>query len=412
MRMPRVEICDTAKAILADTLKYHPSTDHLFVDMDVDYSNPLLLPLMFFGKQTSYCFEISPLNKTITPPKYEKFLSSCLYEKEIEIDSMRLRSMEKAIAQNPYKITYYWNALPIPPKEEVLNYEINKNSIRLVGTQIEAGTIGMGLPRADRWKVSFNNSIQFTQNYVSENWYQGGESNINILGIQRMNIKHFDPNGKIEFETGLDIRTGFYTTESDTMRMFRVNDNLFQINSKFGLKAIKNWYYATSVLFKTQVFNNYAANTDQLKTQFLSPAETNISVGMDYKRKNTKGNLEYSLLLAPIAYNLKYVANIKEITEQDFGIKEGRHTDNQVGSSLTGSLNWKITNNISWRSRLFGFTNYETSQGDFENEFNFTINKFFSTRLVVHIRYDDSRGPDIEDFQYKELLLFGFNYSW
>ena len=127
VRMPRVEICDTAKAILADTLKYHPSTDHLFVDMDVDYSNPLLLPLMFFGKQTSYCFEISPLNKTITPPKYEKFLSSCLYEKEIEIDSMRLRSMEKAIAQNPYKITYYWNALPIPPKEEVLNYEINKN---------------------------------------------------------------------------------------------------------------------------------------------------------------------------------------------------------------------------------------------------------------------------------------------
>ena len=93
-------------------------------------------------------------------------------------------------------------------------------------------------------------------------------------------------------------------------------------------------------------------------------------------------------------------------------MKEGRHTDNQVGSSLTGSLNWKITNKISWRSRLFGFTNYETSQGDFENEFNFTINKFFHTRLVVHIRYDDSRGPDIEDFQYKELLLFGFNYSW
>ena len=48
MRMPSVEICDTAKAILADTLKYHPSTDHLFVAIDFDYSHPLFLLLFFF----------------------------------------------------------------------------------------------------------------------------------------------------------------------------------------------------------------------------------------------------------------------------------------------------------------------------------------------------------------------------
>ena len=303
-------------------------------------------------------------------------------------------------------------ALPVPPKEQCINYEINRNAIKIIGTKIEAGTIGMGLPKADRWKISFNSSVQFTQNYISENWYQGGESNINILGLQKMTIKHYDPKGKIEFESVFDVRTGFYTTESDTMRMFRVNDNLLQINTKLGLKAIKNWYYASSLLFKTQIFNNYIANTDQLKSQFLSPAEVNLSVGMDYKRKNKKGNLEYSLLFAPVAYNLKYVANIKEINEQDFGIDEGKHTNSQIGSSFTGNLNWKISNNVNWNARLFYFTNYEQSQADFENVFNFSINKFFSTRLAIHLRYDDGRGQDIENIQYKELLSFGFNYAW
>ena len=406
-----VDICDTAKAIIADSLKYHPSTDHLFTDIEVDYANPLLLPAIFYGKIDPYSFNIDINRHKGLPPKY-RGLISCIYEKELEIDSPRERSMARAMARHPRKISYYWNALPVPPKEQVLNYEINRNAIKIIGTKIEAGTIGMGLPKADRWKISFNSSVQFTQNYISENWYQGGESNINILGLQKMTIKHYDPKGKIEFESVFDVRTGFYTTESDTMRMFRVNDNLLQINTKLGLKAIKNWYYASSLLFKTQIFNNYIANTDQLKSQFLSPAEVNLSVGMDYKRKNKKGNLEYSLLFAPVAYNLKYVANIKEINEQDFGIDEGKHTNSQIGSSFTGNLNWKISNNVNWNARLFYFTNYEQSQADFENVFNFSINKFFSTRLAIHLRYDDGRGQDIRNIQYKELLSFGFNYAW
>ena len=133
---------------------------------------------------------------------------------------------------------------------------------------------------------------------------------------------------------------------------------------------------------------------------------------MEYNKKNKKGNLNFSLLFAPIAYNLKYVANIKEVKEQDFGIKEGKHSDHQVGSTFQGKMNWKLSNNISWYSNLFYFTNYEGSQGDFENVFNFSINKFFSIRLSVHVRYDDTRGGNVEDFQYKELLSFGFTYAW
>ena len=394
-----VEICDIAKAIIADSLKYHSSTDHLFSDIEIDYSNPMLLPFLFYVNNEPYNFEVSYMsNKNKSSYTIDEETIFC---EDIEISKMRSKAFSKAFALHPQSISYDWNSLPKPPKEEIINYEINKDAIRLVGTEIQLGSIGIGLPNADRWKIYMNSSVQFTQNYVSDNWYQGGESNINILSLQKMIIKHFDPSKKVEFETVINVNTGFYTTESDTMRMFRVNDNLLQIDSKLGLRAISNWYYTTAVLFKTQVFNNYAANTDQLKSQFLSPAEMNLSVGMEYNKKNKKGNLEFSLLFAPIAYNLKYVANIKEVREQDFGIKEGHHTDNQIGSTFRGRMNWKITNNVSWSSNLNYFTNYERSQGDFENVFNFSINKFFTTRLAVHVRYDDSRGPEVEDFQYK-----------
>ena len=64
--------------------------------------------------------------------------------------------------------------------------------------------------------------------------------------------------------------------------------------------------------------------------------------------------------------------------------------------------------------RIFCITNYELVQGDWENTFDFILNRFFSTRLFVHLRYDDALAlnKDLGHFQLKELLSFGFNYKF
>ena len=69
---------------------------------------------------------------------------------------------------------------------------------------------------------------------------------------------------------------------------------------------------------------------------------------------------------------------------------------------------------LVWSCRLFYFTNYDHVQGDMENTFDFILNRFFSTRLFVHLRYDDARAlnKDFGHFQLKELLSFGFNYKF
>ncbi len=39
---------------------------------------------------------------------------------------------------------------------------------------------------------------------------------------------------------------------------------------------------------------------------------------------------------------------------------------------------------------MFGFTNYEYFQADWQNSFMFTINKFLTANLNVDMRYDTS----------------------
>lgn len=81
---------------------------------------------------------------------------------------------------------------------------------------------------------------------------------------------------------------------------------------------------------------------------------------------------------------------------------------NQYGSSFEGRIKWEFYHNMVWSCRLFYFTNYDHVQGDMENTFDFILNRFFSTRLFVHLRYDDARAlnKDFGHFQLKELLSF------
>ncbi len=417
-RQQSVEMSEKALSILADTLRYNPLFDSIaFVsnplqrDLDPVVSS-YLLPLTFYGKVSPSNFEVNPepIERHPLASHVPQLAASIVHD--LAIDSIRERTTTRVMAQNPDLIAYDWALMPDAPKKEILEATINEQVFRIGKPDFTHNSLNVGLPEADRWKSRIQSAIQFSQNYVTENWYKGGESNVNILSVQNFEILRYDPSKRMEFVTKIDLKTGIYTTPSDTMRQFRVNEDLFQVSSKYGLRAFERWYYTGSMLFKTQLFNSYKANSNELMTQFLSPAEFNFSVGMDYKYQNSAGNFNWSILLAPLAYNLKYVANIEKIDETRFGITEGRHTLNQVGSSLTNEFTWQISKNIVWDSRLFFFSNYHESQADLENTLNFSINRYFSTRIILHLRYDDDIKPEDDPFQFKELLSFGFNYVW
>ncbi|MDD2799648.1 MAG: DUF3078 domain-containing protein [Bacteroidales bacterium] len=265
------------------------------------------------------------------------------------------------------------------------------------------------------WITANKASMQFSQNYISTNWQQGGESNLAMNGLLNMKANYINPNGWA-LNNELEWRSSFFTAPSDTVRPWRVSDDLFRLSSNLAIKAFNKWNYSISSEFKTRFFNSYKTNSNTKLGSFLSPAEFNFGIGMSYEdvfdRLSIKG---FSLQLSPFSYNWKYVLDDERIDVTRFGLVKGQNTLNQIGSRWDMKLSYNVTKNIAWTTRFYYFTTYKNVESEWENTFNFIINRYFSTRLFYHLKYDDKRkrlNDDDSYFQFKELLSFGLNYSW
>ena len=294
-----------------------------------------------------------------------------------------------------------------PRKEQVMSYMQVVNPVDKASAENEFKVL-----KPNFWKKTAAASLQFSQYGISDNWYQGGESTNALLSELKL-TSNYDDRQRVQFENSLEIKIGFITAPSDTVHSYKTNADLFRLNSKLGVRAIKNLYYTIAAEFKTQFFSNYKTNTNDLISSFLSPAQLDLSVGMDYKLNKNKFNL--SLMGAPFSYTFVYISNDKIVNPSSFNVEPGHTSANLFGSKVTANLDWKIAKNISYISKLEYFTTYDKVIASWENTFNFQLNRYLSTKLFLHARYDDGVTLTEENdtyFQFKEMLTFGLAYTW
>lgn len=295
-----------------------------------------------------------------------------------------------------------------PRKEHIISLLEPENPIKEnVDTEGE-----LIIVRPNFWTHKGNGALQFTQHYISDNWYKGGESTNALLSGLVLEA-NFDDRQRLEFENKLEMKLGFVTAPSDTVHKYKTNADLFRVNSKLGVKAFKNWYYTLAAEFKTQFFANYKTNTNDMISNFLSPAQLDVTLGMDFKQN--KKNYSLSLLTSPLAYTLMYISNSRIENPAAFNVDPGHKAANLFGSKFTGNLTWKIIPSIVWESKFEYFTTYDKVIASWENTFNFVLNRYLSTKVFVHARYDDGVTLTEDNhsyFQLQEMLTFGLNYTW
>lgn len=289
--------------------------------------------------------------------------------------------------------------------DKVVNVDLDSD----VGDSIE-----LVARKPNFWKFSGSGSLQFSQNYFSDNWYQGGENYYSFLSLLTLNA-NYDNKKNIQWENTLEARLGFQTTgESETHHSLKPTDNLLRMTSKLGYKAYKTLYYTTQVQAYTQIVPLYESNSDEIRTNFLSPLNLTVSVGLDYKFATNNNNFRGNVYLAPCSYNMRYVNNIELATKH--GVEEGRHAYHNFGPSVTINAYWQILKNLSWNARIYWISDFSYTNIEMENTFNLTINKYLSARLFVYPKFDDSSEKYQSEggsyFMMKEMLSVGFSYNW
>lgn len=298
--------------------------------------------------------------------------------------------------------------------------------------QDEVGDVAAIVRRPNFWKFSGSNSLNLTQNYATDNWFQGKANHYNLQGIVAIDA-NFNNQRKITWENRLDLQLGFQTNNETEQNKFKPTNNLLRLNSKLGFKAAKNWYYAFNVKAETQLVPNYQYKKVKEKddagvereymqrnviTDFLTPLNVDISVGIDWKW-NLK-RFTGSLYVAPCTYNVKYVDRLELATR--YGIDADHRTKSTFGPSATAKFNWKIAENIKWDSRLYWISNLHYTNVEFENTITFSINKYLTSKFYFYPRFNDqnvkNRMPDADGkhtgtyWMFKEWLSLGVSYNW
>ena len=66
------------------------------------------------------------------------------------------------------------------------------------------------------WTFKGDYSLQFQQNYVSDNWYKGGERNYSFIAGAVFEA-NYNNKQKVKFENKLELKLGFQTSRGDTI---------------------------------------------------------------------------------------------------------------------------------------------------------------------------------------------------
>ena len=175
---------------------------------------------------------------------------------EAMADAERTRAIrERVMIDNPQLVAYNAGRLPEAPPEGVIPGDPHKGMLTIAPAQVVVEDVTP--PEAPvlpfhNWLHVFNASLQFTQAYISGNWYQGGENNLALLGSINWNCNlNTDVHPNWLFNNALSYKLGIATTHGDSIRKYMINEDNFLFTSQLGYKAVKNWYSSSTTIRST-----------------------------------------------------------------------------------------------------------------------------------------------------------------
>lgn len=319
--------------------------------------------------------------------------------------------MQRMVIENPSFTDEIWDSIPEAPGFNagtgyIQNRSANERIEKLL--QWKSPETKGQLEKKEEiqriWTYGGTENIQVSQAF-QENWVKGGENSISLLSDLRLQARYKKNN--VEWESYIIHKLGIVNTEEKEPRF---NDDVIELNTKYGLSAGKKWFYSGVLNFKTQFFNGYESSDEEKENPvsgFMAPGYLTMAVGMDYKEKN------FTLMLLPVTSKMTIVADTVKFDQTQYKIPEDRKIDNMGGASLVNSFEWEISNDFNLQSRMDFFYEYMSKdnqiQAEWELIMDMRINVFLSARIGTYLRYYSNES---EYVQFRENLSISFNYRF
>ena len=278
----------------------------------------------------------------------------------------------------------------------------------------EAGT-------PSKWKKGVDLSLQATQNYATENWHNGGTNNLSVLGGLHGWFNYAGDNG-FSWDNKVELKYGVTTTFTEDLagRLFHLTDDKTYYETKLGYALGKGWNVAWTGDVNLTLFENYKIDTDELVSSIISPVTFNTAVGFDYKYTNAEKKLDLSVMIAPYAFKLIYVDDVRGdyaiskhvgIYDEALGITQLKTY--ALGSSFKVNYRQEFNEHITLSSVLSFYTDYKGIEVDWEIVGDFKLYKWLTARVSLNPRYDSTVGEGWnEKIQFKEFVSLGLAYRF
>ena len=324
----------------------------------------------------------------------------------------------------------------------------------------EAAKAIAGAPQAEvkvkkprYWTNSLLTKLDFGQSSFT-NWAAGGYNNFTLKSFidASANYKKND----LFFNNRLQLDYGFlYSADKPVIQK---SDDRIYYEGKFGYKATKKLNYSAQFNFRSQFADGYnypvpkkpedVADEDWdpgkrewqdarvKKSGFLSPAYTNVALGIDWVP--TKW---LTVNLAPLTGGF-VITTDEELRKANSMERKKEYRDLEAypdnlgeyyksarcefGAQLKIYAKLKVNDNFAYSTQLVLFSDYldkpQNVRVNWDNRIDWKIAKYFSFTLTTNLIYDDKVMVKTEKIlekypegrkmvQFKESLAFGFSYT-
>ena len=262
----------------------------------------------------------------------------------------------------------------------------------------------------ERFSFHGNYGLNINQLALS-NWAAGGENAWTGKAFANFALIYH----KKRFEQKLVGAFAYGISRFGDKRIEKQDDKI-DLTYSLSLDSKTQWNISAVATFNTQFADGYKyPNDSTIISTFFAPAYLTVSAGYSYKTKDER----FQIFMSPLAGKVTFVMNQELADKGAFGVKKGYYGQDSIwipGENIAPAIginviiNYKqpISKSIDYTTMLNTFYNYLERRDDdrlrldvnWENTIHFTITKFLSTILFVHLKYDhNTTFPKYEEIE-------------